>query len=92
VPPTGAIRSQKRRHDLVDVVPPGPRAWDQADEIRRQFVAQIKHRRSPQASATISQLMDCYLDQHQGSGARTASGYREYVDPASDVASCPMLG
>jgi integrase len=39
--PSGALRVRvyagtdpitKRRHDLVEVIPPGPKAWDRADE------------------------------------------------------------
>ena len=86
--PSGALRVRvyagtdpitKRRHDLVDVVPAGPKAWDQADEVRRRFLAQIKERRSPRTTATIDQLLDRYLDEHHG-GKRTVTGYREYVD------------
>ena len=69
----------KRRHDLVEVIPAGPKAWDQADEVRRRFLAQIRERRNPRTTATIDQLLDRYLDQHQG-GKRTVTGYREYVD------------
>ncbi len=86
--PSGALRVRvyagmdpitKRRHDLVEVVPAGPKAWDQADEVRRRFLAQIRERRNPRTTATIDQLLDRYLDQHQG-GKRTVTGYREYVD------------
>jgi integrase len=86
--PSGALRVRvyagldpitKRRHDLVEVIPPGPKAWDQADEVRRRFVAEIRQRRNPRTSATVDQLLDRYLDQHQG-GKSTVTGYREYVD------------
>ncbi|GJF01646.1 hypothetical protein [Pseudonocardia sp. D17] len=86
--PGGALRVRvyagvdpitKRRHDLVEAVSPGPKAWDRAGEIRLRFVAEVKQRRSPRTTATVDQLLDRYLDQHQG-GRRTATGYREYVD------------
>jgi integrase len=86
--PSGALRVRvyagsdpitKRRHDLVEVIPPGPRAWDQADAVRRRFLDDIKARRSPRTTATVDQLLDRYLDQHQG-GKSTVTGYREYVD------------
>lgn len=86
--PSGALRVRvyagtdpitKRRHDLVEVIPAGPTAWDRADEVRRRFVTEIKQRRNPRTSATIDQLLDRYLDQHQG-GKSTVTGYRDYVD------------
>jgi integrase len=86
--PSGALRVRvyagtdpitKRRHDLVEVIPAGPKAWDRADEVRRRFVDEVKQRRSPRTMATVDQLLDRYLDQHQG-GKRTVTGYREYVD------------
>lgn len=46
--------------------------------MRRRFVAEIKQRRNPR-TGDIGQLLDRYLDQHQG-GKSTVSGYREYVD------------
>ncbi len=61
------------------MIPAGPNAWDQADEARRRFLAEIKQRRNPRTSATIDQLLDRYLDQHQG-GKSTVTGYRGYVD------------
>jgi integrase len=86
--PSGALRVRvyagtdpitRRRHDLVEVIPAGPNAWDHADEARRRFLAEIKQRRNPRTSATINQLLDRYLDQHQG-GKSTVTGYSEYVD------------
>lgn len=86
--PSGALRVRvyagtdpitKRRHDLIEVIPAGPDAWDRADEVRRRFVEDVKQRRSPRTTATVDQLLDRYLDQHQG-GKSTVSGYRVYVD------------
>jgi len=86
--PSGALRVRvyagadpitKKRHDLVEVVPPGPKAWDQADAVRRRFLDDIMQRRSPHTTATLDQLLDRYLDQHPG-GKRTVTGYCEYVD------------
>lgn len=86
--PSGALRVRvyagtdpitRRRHDLVEVIPAGPKVWERADEVRRRFVAEIKQRRNPRTSATVDQLLDRYLAQHQG-GKSTVSGYREYAD------------
>lgn len=86
--PSGALRVRvyagtdpitKRRHDLVEVIPAGPKAWDRADEVRRQLVADVKQRRNPRTNATVDQLLDRYLDQLQA-GKSTVSGYRVYVE------------
>ncbi|HWN28871.1 MAG TPA: hypothetical protein VNP37_18040, partial [Actinomycetospora sp.] len=86
--PSGALRVRvyagqdpvtKRRHDLVEVVPAGPKVWDRAEEVRQGFLADIRKRRNPQTVATVDQLLDRYLEQHTG-GRRTIEGYREYVD------------
>ena len=86
--PSGALRVRvyagtdpitRKRHNLVEVIPPGPKAWDQADAVRRRFLDDIQQRRSPRTTATVDQLLDRYLDQHQG-GKSTVTGYREYVD------------
>ena len=63
----------------MKIVPAGPKAWDQADAVRRDFLARFQERRNPKTTATIDQLLDRYLDQHTG-GGRTVTGYREYVD------------
>src|SRR4051794_3109794 len=86
--PSGALRVRvyagqdpvtKRRHDLVEVVPAGPKAWDRAEEVRQGFLADIRKRRNPQTAATVDQLLDRYLEQHTG-GRRTVEGYRDYID------------
>lgn len=86
--PSGALRVRvyagtdpitRRRHDLVEVIPAGPNAWDQADEVRRRFVAEVKQRRSPRINVTVDQLLDRYLEQHLG-GKSTVTGYRDYLD------------
>jgi integrase len=46
----------KWRHDLVEVVPAGPKAWDRAEEVRQGFLAQIRERRNPRTTATVNQL------------------------------------
>lgn len=84
--PSGALRVYAgtdpitgRQHDLIEVVPSGPKVWDRADEVRQRFLAEIKERRNPRTTATVNQLLDRYLDEHQG-GRSTVTGYREYVD------------
>lgn len=86
--PSGALRIRVyadqdlltgKRHNLVETVPAGPKAWKEAEAVRRRLLTAVHERRNPRTSATVDQLLDRYLDEHQG-GARTVSGYREYVD------------
>lgn len=85
--PSGALRVRvyagidpvtKRRHDLTEVIPPGPKAWREARAVRDRFVREVEERRNPRTNATINQLLDRYLDQFHGS-PRTLELYRSYV-------------
>jgi integrase len=49
-----------RRHDLVQIVPPGPEAPKQAERVRTAFLAQLDEQRNPKTRATVNQLMDRY--------------------------------
>jgi integrase/DNA-binding transcriptional regulator YhcF (GntR family) len=68
----------KKRHNLIEVVEPGPKALRKAEEIRDRFLREIAEKRNPRTSATIDQLLTRYLDQLDGS-ARTLELYRGYV-------------
>jgi hypothetical protein len=39
-----------------EVVPPGPRAGDEAERVRSQLLSQVDQRRSPRTRATVDQL------------------------------------
>ncbi len=56
----------KKRHDLVEVVPPGPNARRQAEKILDRFLHEIAEKRNPRTSATVDQLLTRYLDQFDG--------------------------
>jgi integrase len=65
--PSGALRVRVyagtdpvtgRRHDLVEVVPPGSRAETLAEEARTRLLNQVDERRHPRTSATLNQLLD----------------------------------
>jgi hypothetical protein len=43
----------KRRHSLVEVVPPVPKAWRQAEKIRDRFLHEVAERRNPRIAATV---------------------------------------
>lgn len=68
----------KRRHDLTEVIPPGPKAQREARAARDRLVREVEERRNPRTSATINQLLDRYLDQFDGA-PRTLELYRSYV-------------
>jgi integrase len=69
--PSGAFRVRvyagidpvtKRRHELVEVVPPGPAAEREAEQARTRLLAQVDGRRNPRTRATVNQLLDRWLD------------------------------
>lgn len=85
--PSGALRVRvyagvdpvtKRRHDLIEIVPPGPHADRKARALRDRLVAQVSESRNPRTSATVDQLLDKYLDQLDGA-PNTLTLYRGYV-------------
>ncbi|MDT7599203.1 MAG: integrase, partial [Pseudonocardiales bacterium] len=57
----------KKRHNLIEVVEPGPKALRKAEEIRDRFLREIAEKRNPRTSATIDQLLTRYIDQLDGS-------------------------
>ena len=68
----------KKRHDLVEVIPPGPRAWREAEDIRARLVQQVANRRNPRTSATVDELLGRYFDQFSGAPT-TLSMYRTHT-------------
>ncbi len=85
--PSGALRVRvhagrdpvtKRRHDLVEIIPPGPTAKTVAEKARTRLLNQVDERRHPRTIATISQLLERHLTMLDV-GPSTLSGYRSYV-------------
>jgi integrase len=68
----------KRRHDLVEIVPPWPQAERKARAVRDRLVSQVEEKRNPRTSATVDQLLERYLDQFDGADT-TLALYRAYV-------------
>ena len=69
--PSGALRVRvsrragpvsKQRMDLIEVVPPGPHAGEQAEKVRTRLLNQVDERRNPRTRATVSQLLDRWLE------------------------------
>jgi integrase len=51
-----------KRHDLVEVVPAGPKAAAEAEKVRTRLLSQLDERRNPRTKATVNQLLDRYLE------------------------------
>lgn len=68
----------KRRHDLIEIIAPGPGADRRARAARDRLVSQVEERRNPRTKATVDQLLERYLDQFDGA-ASTVTLYRGYV-------------
>ena len=57
----GADPLAGKRHDLTEVVPPGPRAAAEAEKVRARLLSQVDEHREPADQATVNQLLDRYL-------------------------------
>jgi integrase len=68
----------KKRHNLIEVVPAGPKAWREAEAVRERLLREIAEKRSPRTSATVDQLLQRYLDQFAGA-PNTLDLYRTHV-------------
>ena len=69
--PSGALRVRVyagvdpltgRRLDLVEIIPPGPKAATLAETARTRMLSQVDERRNPRTNATVDQLLDRYLE------------------------------
>lgn len=67
-----------KRHNLVEVIPSGPKAWRAAEEIRDRFLREVAEKRNPRTSATIDQLLTRYLEQFDGA-PNTLALYESYI-------------
>jgi integrase len=68
----------KKRHNLIEVVPAGPKASREAEAVRERLLREVAEKRSPRTSATVDQLLERYLDQFGGS-PNTLVLYRTHV-------------
>ncbi|MBB5869682.1 integrase [Allocatelliglobosispora scoriae] len=69
--PSGAMRVRVhagidpltgKRHDLVEVIPPGPTAARDAEKARTRLLSQVDEKRNPRTKATMNQLFDRWLE------------------------------
>jgi hypothetical protein len=51
-----------KRHDLTELVPPGPKAAAEAERVRTRLLSQVDERRNPRTKATVNQLLDRYVE------------------------------
>jgi hypothetical protein len=51
-----------RRHDLVEVIPPGPKCAALAEEARTRLQSQVDEKRHPRTNATLNQLLDRHFE------------------------------
>lgn len=68
-----------KRHDLVEVIPPGSTAAALAEAARTRMLNEIDERRNPRTSATLDQLLDRYLST-LGVGRTTHRMYTKYLE------------
>lgn len=68
----------KKRYDLTEIIPPGPRAQALAEDALDRFRREIAEKRNPRTAATLDQLLTRYLEQFSGS-PNTLELYRTHV-------------
>lgn len=82
--PSGALRVRvyagtdpvsKRRLDLTEVIPPGPKQARLAEEARTRLLNQVDERRNPKTRATVDQLITKYF-QVLDVDTQTMRGYK----------------
>lgn len=66
-----------RRRDLVEVIPPGPKASRQAEEARTRLLSQVDEQRQPRTNSTVNQLLDQHFEMStwERSTRETYAGY-----------------
>ena len=68
-----------KRNELVEVIPPGPRAATEAEAARTRLLNQVDERRHPRTNATVNQLLDRHFE-HATLAPATLDTYRGYAD------------
>jgi integrase len=66
-----------RRHDLVEIVPPGPKAARLAEAARTRLLSQVDEQRQPRTNATVNWLLDQHfaMSTWERSTSETYAGY-----------------
>jgi len=47
-----------QRHDLIEIVPAGPKAAAEAEKVRTRLLQQVDEKRNSRTRATVNQLLD----------------------------------
>ncbi|GAA1840586.1 hypothetical protein GCM10009772_17780 [Pseudonocardia alni subsp. carboxydivorans] len=68
----------KKRHYLTETVPAGPGAATAAEKVRTRFLNEVDERRAPRTKATVSELLERYLDVLEIEDT-TRNGYEQMV-------------
>ncbi|MDP9799029.1 integrase [Catenuloplanes nepalensis] len=91
--PSGSLRVKvyagidpitKRRYDLTETIPPGPRADREAQKALTKLLRQLDEQRNPRTRATVNQLVDRYLEvlRVEGTTRPTYEGYiKNHIRP-----------
>ena len=91
--PSGALRvrvyagkdpATGRRRDLVETIPPGPKAGRLAEAARTRLLNQVDEQRQPRTNATVNQLLDQHfeLSTWERSTRETYAGYAtKHIQP-----------
>ncbi|MGH8776211.1 MAG: tyrosine-type recombinase/integrase [Jiangellaceae bacterium] len=69
----------KKRHELIEHIPSGPKAEGLAEAARVRLVNQVNERRHPRTTATVAQLLERYLGELRVA-RKTLHTYRGYID------------
>lgn len=66
-----------RRRNLVELIPPGPKAARQAEAARTRLLKQVDEQRQPRTNATVNQMLDQHfeLSTWERSTRETYDGY-----------------
>lgn len=68
----------KKRHNLTEIIAPGPKAWREAEATRERLLREVAEQRNPRTSATVNQLLERYLEQFAGA-PNTLDLYRTHL-------------
>jgi integrase len=87
----GYDRMSGKRLYLDETVPPGPRAFKEAERLRTRLLKQVDDKRNPSTRATVDQMLDRYLEvlDVEPTTRNTYEGYiRNHIRPA--LGSLPL--
>ncbi|WP_051797467.1 tyrosine-type recombinase/integrase [Catenuloplanes japonicus] len=102
--PSGSLRVKvyagidpitKRRYDLTETIPPGPRADREAQKALTKLLGQLDEQRNPKTRATVNQLIDRYLEvlRVEGTTRPTYEGYiKNHIRPLLGTVPVARLG